>query len=422
MDSCPDRRIKYSIIVPTFNGYEYLKDCVRTILNQDFINYELIISDDHSTDSTPHFLSSIRDNRVRILHTQTRLSMAEHWEWALGHAKGEWLLFVGQDDGLMPYFFPLAEKLTALADLRGIRIIASRRAYFFWSGCEGTYGDIALSYFARDLVVEKSLGWMAFKALTGAIDYFEIPSMYTTSLFRREIPAQARLRQGGTLFVTHPQDANLAAIGCSLSRKCLYSYIPLGWVGSSPKSAGLAVTDAKNRENQQVRSSYLESVRASRLVLHSRIGDFSIGSTILYFWGALLSTSKVRFSPLFDRVLRSRLIGRIIVFAAAVELESQRNCLSFERRKKFLEVATANGIIGKHSLAVGAFFIRAINRLIKYIDRAAQAVRFGGNSLGLLEVTDSRRSIFIKRSDRPSMTLCEAQAVIRDIMRNSDDR
>ena len=44
---------------------------------------------------------------ITILHTQESLSMTEHWEWALSHAKGEWRIFVGQDDGLHIVWLPI---------------------------------------------------------------------------------------------------------------------------------------------------------------------------------------------------------------------------------------------------------------------------------------------------------------------------
>ena len=55
--------MKYSIIIPVHNGLKYLPTCIETIINQDYDNYELIISDDNSTDGTKEFLNSLKSTK-----------------------------------------------------------------------------------------------------------------------------------------------------------------------------------------------------------------------------------------------------------------------------------------------------------------------------------------------------------------------
>ena len=150
---------KYSIIIPTYNGNSYLPTCVETIINQNYTNYELIISDDNSTDGTRKYLKKLSHQNIKVIYPSQALSMTEHWEWALSHAKGEWQIFVGQDDGLQSYFFQLADKLTTIAKEKNIRTIASTRAYFFWKGCEHVYGENAVAYDAENRTEFKSFSW-----------------------------------------------------------------------------------------------------------------------------------------------------------------------------------------------------------------------------------------------------------------------
>ena len=115
-------KTKYSVLLPAYNGGKYLPTCVETIISQDFSDYELIVSDDHSTDNTKEYLSTLNHPNVKIVYPAESMSMAEHWEWVLSQACGEWIMFVGQDDGLQPYFFKLAERLTAYANQKKIRL------------------------------------------------------------------------------------------------------------------------------------------------------------------------------------------------------------------------------------------------------------------------------------------------------------
>ena len=65
--------IVVSIIIPCYNSGKYLMDSVKSIVNQTYVNWELLIVDDCSTDSiTKNELENLRhmDDRIRILSTQ----------------------------------------------------------------------------------------------------------------------------------------------------------------------------------------------------------------------------------------------------------------------------------------------------------------------------------------------------------------
>ena len=97
--------------------------------------------------------------------------------------------------------------------------------------------------------------------------------MYTTSLFHRSLIEEAQKLQEGKLIITHPQDANLAAIVCILEKEYLFSYTPLGWVGTSPKSAGLAIS---HNSSPELRAIYLDKIQKSKLLCHPLAGDFRL--------------------------------------------------------------------------------------------------------------------------------------------------
>lgn len=285
--------MKYSIIIPTYNGLQYLPTCLETIISQNYEDYEIIVSDDHSVDGTAEYIDTLSSPHITALHCPEKVSMAEHWEWALSHATGEWLIFVGQDDGLQAYFFAQCDKLIEIATKKNIRSIMSQRAYFYWKGCEEFYGDTAVLYSAVKGFQIKNVFIEGLKTICGLQQYFVLPEMYTTSIFHKSLIIEAKDKQNGKLFVTHPQDANLAAIVSSLEKKYLYSNIPLGWVGSSPKSAGMAIV-SKQKRQEELKDDYLEKTLKSELKYSQYVGSFSFASLTLYFWGALLETFPLR--------------------------------------------------------------------------------------------------------------------------------
>ncbi len=87
-----------SVIIPTFNRAGYLLDAVNSVLNQDYLNLELIVIDDGSTDNTPDIVKKISDNRVRYFRSDKPSSPGIARNRGIGLAKGEYLAFLDSDD------------------------------------------------------------------------------------------------------------------------------------------------------------------------------------------------------------------------------------------------------------------------------------------------------------------------------------
>lgn len=404
---------KYSIIVPTYNGLQYLPTCIETITNQSYKDYELIISDDHSTDGTQEYLKTINHANIRKIFPPESLSMTEHWEWALTHAQGEWQIFVGQDDGLQPYFFKLADKLTSIARNKGLRTIMSTRAYFFWEGCEYVYGDMAIRYVAKNKFKVNNFKLESLKILLGIQTYFELPQMYTTALFSKGLIEEVRSKQRGKVFSCHPQDANLAAIASSLEKQYLKSYIPLGWVGSSPKSAGMAISGDSSKSiviNQvkmdSLKNEYLKKISKSKLAYHKYAGKFSFGNNAIYFWQALLMTSSLR-SAKVNNALNSTFLKALLFSSVLYEINHSIKAKNkkkerFDDFKEILEVNNFSFLLINITYAflyvlvkvwfIPHFLYRAYRKLYRLINRKTikQYIDWSGQShISMEEVSNN---------------------------------
>jgi glycosyltransferase involved in cell wall biosynthesis len=369
----PSKSPKYSIIIPSRNGLKYLPFCIETIINQNYANYELIISDDHSEDGTKYYLTTLKHKNIIILEPPVSLSMSEHWEWALSYSKGEWIIFVGQDDGLQSYFFKLADKLTNIAKEKNIRTIMSERAYFFWPGCEFLYGDRAIRYCAQNRVKLHNCFLESLKVLFGIQTYFELPEMYTTSLFNRDLIDEVKAKQQGKVIVTHPQDANLAAIACSLEKYYLKSSIPLGWVGSSPKSAGFAIstfnlnkvsTDDISKM-KPLKNEYENKIKNSVLSYLQVAGDFAFENYTIYYWQAILHTQCLR-KPIPNKFYNSGLLKFIMFIHIYLEVKYSKLSSVSLRLPMFKHIVHINSF-SYGTIVFIAESIRPIVNLIQFI-------------------------------------------------------
>src|SRR5215207_8249326 len=91
-----------SLIIPTRERAETLFFALQTALDQVSDSYEVIVSDNFSQDNTEQVVRNFNDPRLRYFNTGKRLSMSDNWEFALGKARGEYIVYIGDDDAMMP--------------------------------------------------------------------------------------------------------------------------------------------------------------------------------------------------------------------------------------------------------------------------------------------------------------------------------
>lgn len=93
---------RVSVLIPTYNYARYLPEAIESVLAQDFRDFELLISDDGSTDGSDRIILdyAARDPRIRAVCQPQNLGMVAHWNWCLREARGECVKFLFGDDRL----------------------------------------------------------------------------------------------------------------------------------------------------------------------------------------------------------------------------------------------------------------------------------------------------------------------------------
>src|ERR1017187_1981378 len=92
-----------SILIPVYNGEPFLAECIDSVLAQDFADYELLISDDGSTDGSSGVIRrhAERDGRIRWWRNPRNLGIGGNFNACLKAARGEYVKYVLQDDKLL---------------------------------------------------------------------------------------------------------------------------------------------------------------------------------------------------------------------------------------------------------------------------------------------------------------------------------
>jgi glycosyltransferase involved in cell wall biosynthesis len=101
----------FTVFLPVRNGWPYVKECVESILRQTYAQFELQILDNCSSDQTVPWVSSLRDDRVRLTYARSPLSIEESWRRITGFPKRQFMTVIGHDDLLEPDFLALTKAL-----------------------------------------------------------------------------------------------------------------------------------------------------------------------------------------------------------------------------------------------------------------------------------------------------------------------
>lgn len=148
-----------SIITPNWNCAQFISETIRSVQAQTYINWEMIVVDDCSTDRSENVVEPFlkEDNRIRFLRNENNSGAAVSRNYALREAKGKWIAFLDSDDLWTPdklekqlafmvengYKFSYTEyiEMDETGNEKGVRIsgpkhITCRGMYnFCWPGC-----------------------------------------------------------------------------------------------------------------------------------------------------------------------------------------------------------------------------------------------------------------------------------------------
>jgi glycosyltransferase involved in cell wall biosynthesis len=102
---------RFSIVLPVKNGGQHFKDCVASILNQSFRDFNLIVLDNVSTDGSVEWIKSVRDSRVKLFESDRPLSIEENWSRILKTGRNEFMTIIGHDDLLHENYLAEMEQL-----------------------------------------------------------------------------------------------------------------------------------------------------------------------------------------------------------------------------------------------------------------------------------------------------------------------
>lgn len=117
---------RVSVGIPVYNGENYLAEALDSLLAQTFTDFEIIVSDNASTDSTEEIVQTYmaRTPKIRYYRNETNLGAAKNYNVLVTYAQGEYFKWMAHDDLIAPTYL---EKCVAVLDQDPSYILAYTR-------------------------------------------------------------------------------------------------------------------------------------------------------------------------------------------------------------------------------------------------------------------------------------------------------
>jgi len=242
----------FSIVLPTLNRADYIYFAIQSVLNQTFGDFELIISDNSSTDNTEQVIRGFTDKRISYVKTEKTLPMYESWEFALGQASGEYITFLGDDDAHSAIYL---ESLKKVIDEHNVKIVSCRMADYYYQNSDNyksesltthPFSNKLLIYDSRQLIKDIYIDSRLCKG--NPLNKFQIPQLINTA-YHNSVFSAIKNTLGKVFPPVLAGDFYLAVIALNLTEKYYYLDSPLSFHGISTESTTSSITNQPKGAN-----------------------------------------------------------------------------------------------------------------------------------------------------------------------------
>lgn len=232
--------MKLSLCIPTRERAAFLAPCLRTVSAVDDPALEIIVSDNASADDTRAVVEAAADPRIRYVNTGRRVSQRQNFENAISASTGDYVLVIGDDDGVLARQWPL---LRAILSERRPAALSWPALFYHWPAPEkyGGGGRLRLSRATLYGAPMQQSAAAQIAAITGLARTREdfSPKLYHGFLARPVL--EALKAKTGHYLMSGQIDAYIAAAALKFLPDYLYIRHPFTMLAMGPKSGGSSI-------------------------------------------------------------------------------------------------------------------------------------------------------------------------------------
>lgn len=339
--------MKFSILLPTRNRLDLLRYAVESVRLQDYSDWEIVISDNASTEDVASFAASYADKRIRYYRTERLLPVTENWNAALERSTGDYLIMLGDDDGLMRNCLTAAHKI--IGQWHHPDAVYTQALQFAYPGVIPGHprGFVQVAYNAflkgvdRPFMLSRQAAWeMVHSAMSFRLWYGF--NMQHFIIGRRLVET---LRSKGPFFQSPYPDYYTANAILLAAQTVVANPQPLIMIGISPKSFGYYYFN--QRENEGV--DFLQTLGENKLGNRSRTALIP-GTNMNDSWLCAMETLCQNF-PEQPRLRVNHRRYRLLQYYALWKSKSWRGIPIILRHMRFWEMAVYMPVVFLYACA-----------------------------------------------------------------------
>lgn len=260
---------KVSIIIPVYNTEKYLRKCIESIVSQTYTNWELILVNDGSTDSSCMICEEYaeKDKRVRV-YNKSNTGVSDSRNLGIKESSGKYLVFVDADD-----YWLSVNDLATLVSISEENQIDVLRGEYMAVDEDGQYMFDSRSLKLREKVADRLLSSSEFlnKVLCGE-------SFIFLSLFRKEV-LDNNIFSKDRIFL---EDLEFYSRLMLQHLKCMYVQYPFYAYRKHADSVSAKVNIKKIRDSFSMCYVFHDLMRETNI--HSKKRFYKYNSIMMYYW------------------------------------------------------------------------------------------------------------------------------------------
>ncbi len=256
--------LRFSIVIPTRERADTLRYTLRTCLAQGFGSYEIVVCDNCGSAATKETAESFESQKIKYIRSDRPLSMSENWELAVSHASGEYVIVIGDDDGLLLHAL---REVDHLLQTLGVKVLRWERVYYNWPDMPavGTPNKLTVPLVRESSILRAHK--VIPKVANYRMDYTMLPMLYNSAV-HQDLIASLR-RKTGRVFGAVCPDIYSGFAFAYLVRTYASVGRPMSINAGSAKSNGVANIHFNSPIVQEFRSLNI----AAGLGCHPQIPD-----------------------------------------------------------------------------------------------------------------------------------------------------
>jgi glycosyltransferase involved in cell wall biosynthesis len=246
---------KLTVIVPTRERADTLKHTIKTLIVQDYQNLEILICDNFSKDDTLNIVNTFKDSRINYVNSGARLSMSDNWEFALNHATGDFVTFIGDDDAFVPG--AIARAMGVIYNENPDALVWQKIEYCWPDHIEDGFKNwISIKNFNCDFLKVNSQKKLN-KVMKFHDSYTKLPCLYNSIVKISKINEVKKLSKSNKFFHSIAPDVYSGIVLSKVINNYIYTKYPFSINGASRHSNGTSVI----RQSNDVKNSPYEKFK-----------------------------------------------------------------------------------------------------------------------------------------------------------------